>query len=39
MNGRRGGSNATSFYCSKDTAPTLLCVPDADEVLIDVGRE
>src|SRR6266511_498009 len=27
------------FQSGKDTAPTLLCVPDADKVLIDVGRE
>src|SRR5262245_32628068 len=29
----------TSFRSGKDTAPPLLCVPNADEVLIDVGRE
>src|SRR5262249_56370136 len=29
----------TTFHSGKDTAPTFLCVPDADKVLIDVGRE
>src|SRR5262249_1148530 len=29
----------TPLHSGKDTAPTLLCVPNANKVLIDVGRE